>query len=443
MRCWPSLILRFIEREGLVELEPMASAEIQSRRDLIVDQAMNCWLNVLLGRHLEARMQLERLAMSDFADVRHCADFLPAAAAIGEACIRLADVEHHAKRIYDLLLPYANREIVLGQIAALGSTAYYLGRLAKTMSNRDAALQHFRNAAGLDLRAKCASRSLYGAFELAVVMSETREEADGQSAASDLLLRIQTEAARREMGGLVKRIAAFQSGVPLDASPGRDISSNIVTSSPTSEPDARPRETAVTQLRVIKPAETRRVFRREDEFWILGYEDQISRVRHRKGLVLISRLLEKPYEAIPAVELASTAIDAAYLPDGQPQRLTVTETGPLLDSAARRSYRERARELREELEEARKFNDLGRVMRHEEELQFLTRELAKAVGLFGRDRASGSSHERARLRVTNAIKSAITLITAYHAPLGSHLNKTIKTGFYCAYRPDVRLDWEL
>jgi len=83
------------------------------------------------------------------------------------------------------------------------------------------------------------------------------------------------------------------------------------------------------------------------------------------------------------------------------------------------------------------------VSKIEEELQFLTRELAKAIDLFGRDRTRGSSNERARLRVTNAIKYAIAGIITEHQPLAQHLTKTIKTGFYCAYRPDVRLDWML
>jgi hypothetical protein len=115
----------------------------------------------------------------------------------------------------------------------------------------------------------------------------------------------------------------------------------------------------------------------------------------------------------------------------------------VLDSAAKHSYRERARELREELAEAQRFNDLGRIAQIEQELQFLTRELAKAVNLFGRDRMSGSADERARVRVTGAIKYAVARLTRQHRPLALHLGKNIKTGFYCTYRPEVRLDWEL
>ncbi len=116
----------------------------------------------------------------------------------------------------------------------------------------------------------------------------------------------------------------------------------------------------------------------------------------------------------------------------------------MLDQEAKRSYRERARELHEELEEAHRFNDAGRAERIEQELRFLTRELARAIGLFGQDRLNGSSGERARLRVTFAIKSAINKIASNHFTLARHLESSIKTGRFCTYRPDAEdLHWEL
>jgi tetratricopeptide (TPR) repeat protein len=443
-RCWSAFSISRLERNELVELEAMADKALESRSGSIVYRALKCWLDARLGRSFEARLSLERLAADDFADLRHCADFLAGAAALGAACVELGDVSH-TQRIYDLLRPYANLEIALGQIAGLGSVSFYLGYLARALSDNEAALRYLESAVNLHLKEASPSWSLYGAFELAKTLHARSEDTDNQRTASDLLARIQSEAAKHEMLNLAEETSAVRSNGLSDQGLDRYATSNIVRVNLTGQmpPEKRRPVAGATAGAILEPSKSPAIFRREDEFWILGYQDRVSRVRHRKGLDLISRLVHKPYEAIHVVELASMVSEARDPSQADLTGLGGTETGPLLDSTAKRSYRERVRELREELEEARRFNDLGRVMKLEEELQFLTRELAKAVGLFGRDRATGSTSERTRVRVTNAIKTAIAGIVPYHAPLASHFNQSIKTGYYCAYRPEIRLNWEL
>ncbi len=76
---------------------------------------------------------------------------------------------------------------------------------------------------------------------------------------------------------------------------------------------------------------------------------------------------------------------------------------------------------------------------------FLVRELARAVGLGGRDRRVGSASERARASVTRAVRQAMARIHDYHPTLGEHLDRAIRTGTYCAYLPDPRIPvaWKL
>jgi hypothetical protein len=50
----------------------------------------------------------------------------------------------------------------------------------------------------------------------------------------------------------------------------------------------------------------------------------------------------------------------------------------------------------------------------------------------------GSAAERARASVTRAIRHAMARIRAHHPALGEHLDRTIRTGTYCAYLPDPR-----
>src|SRR5262249_307498 len=113
----------------------------------------------------------------------------------------------------------------------------------------------------------------------------------------------------------------------------------------------------------------------------------------------------------------------------------LTDAGDVLDPQAKAAYKRRLAELRAELEEAQAFNDLGRSARAQEEIDFLVRELARAVGLGARSRKAASPHERARVNVTRAIKSAIDKIGKNHPSLGQHLTQAIKTGTFCLYTP--------
>ena len=65
-------------------------------------------------------------------------------------------------------------------------------------------------------------------------------------------------------------------------------------------------------------------------------------------------------------------------------------------------------------------------------------ELARAVGLGGRDRRAASHAERARLNATRAIRAAMAHLARADPALGAHLSSTIRTGRYCSYTPDPR-----
>lgn len=114
------------------------------------------------------------------------------------------------------------------------------------------------------------------------------------------------------------------------------------------------------------------------------------------------------------------------------------DAGEMLDGQARAAYKQRVRDLQEELEEAREFNDIGRIEKLEDELEFLTQELAGAVGLGGRNRKAASVSERARVNVTRAIKAVIKKTGEQSESLGLYFATTIKTGNFCSYLPDPR-----
>jgi predicted ATPase/class 3 adenylate cyclase len=169
---------------------------------------------------------------------------------------------------------------------------------------------------------------------------------------------------------------------------------------------------------------------RKGKSWVIGYREARFELPDMKGLHYLARLL-----AQPGCELHVLDLTGAF-PD---------DAGPTLDERAKREYRRRVRELQEEIEEAESWNDPERASRAQLELDALTRQLAAAVGLGGRDRPTASSAERARVSVRKAVASAIARIGEHDADLGLLLSTTVKTGTYCSYTPDPRLPvaWSL
>ena len=44
--------------------------------------------------------------------------------------------------------------------------------------------------------------------------------------------------------------------------------------------------------------------------------------------------------------------------------------------------------------------------------------------------------------MAKGIGAAMKKIAAAHPALGRHLKATIRTGYFCSYTPDPRVDWE-
>jgi hypothetical protein len=161
-------------------------------------------------------------------------------------------------------------------------------------------------------------------------------------------------------------------------------------------------------------------------------------VRDSKGLRYLARLLAEPGRELHVLDLV--ALERA--PEQSESRLAFAangDAGELLDARAKAAYRRRLAEIDEDLADALALGDTARASQAESERDILVRELSRAVGLGGRDRRAGSASERARSAVTRAMRHALSRIRKHHAPLGDHLDRTIRTGTYCVYTPDPRV----
>jgi hypothetical protein len=200
------------------------------------------------------------------------------------------------------------------------------------------------------------------------------------------------------------------------------------------------------------------LFRKEGEYWTLGYAGQFYRLKDTQGLAHLAQLLRSPGTEIHALDLVRGSATgpraareaAAPVPPEVPDREADLQVGYLgdagewLDAQAKASYRHRLAELREELQTAKALGHIAQAEAAEREIEALVAELARATGLGGRDRRAASAAERARQSVTRTIKSAVNKIAEHLPELGHLLACSIKTGTYCCYTPDphVTITWD-
>lgn len=171
----------------------------------------------------------------------------------------------------------------------------------------------------------------------------------------------------------------------------------------------------------------RNIFRRQGDNWVVLYDADAFRLRHTLGVAYLARLLALPGRELHVLDLAGSSAALA------------SDAGPVVDGEARRAYRERIRELGEVMEDAVRRDDLDLEAACRQEVKLLVAELSRGEGLGGRERAAGSTVERARQTVTKALKSTLRRISAESPALGRHLASSIRTGTYCRYDPDPRL----
>ena len=199
------------------------------------------------------------------------------------------------------------------------------------------------------------------------------------------------------------------------------------------------------------------ILRSEGEYWTIGFIENPFQLRDSKGLPYLANLLRHPGTDFPVLDLVGGATSSDS--DGETvaiQRHTdqfdttairigsLGDAGEMLDDRARAEYRRRLSELHEELDEAKQLHHDARRERAEQEIEALTAELSRAVGLGGRIRRAGSAAERARQSVTKTIKTVIGRAAEQDPEFASVLAKSIRTGMTCRYDPGLTfpLRWE-
>jgi hypothetical protein len=198
------------------------------------------------------------------------------------------------------------------------------------------------------------------------------------------------------------------------------------------------------------------LFLRQNDYWTIRYHGHVALLKSTLGLHYLAVLLRDPGREFHVRELVPRSMDVLTPAAAVAANERVTGglyggvTGglyagvPVLDAQAKAEYKCRVNDLRQDLNQAERFNDSQRKTEVQYELQAIVDHLASAVGLGGRDRKTSSDAERARSAVTKCIKKAVQKIGEAIPSLGYHLAARIKTGYFCSYnpRPDRPVTWK-
>jgi tetratricopeptide (TPR) repeat protein len=400
------------EEQGRVdELLPLMQRIVDERPALPVFRIGIPLIHVLSGRLDEARASFEEVAAKDFADVPRDLHHAPMLASAALVAAQLGDTRR-AALLLDELSPLAGRVLVAGVGTYWGGAIdHVLGLLEESLGRIEAAARHFERAVAIARRAGARLHEAHALVSLARVSARR-----GVGAARERALAAGREATR------IYRALGVDWRVRVEAGAG-----------PT---PAHPPPSAPTNA-----------FVRVGNRWLISFAGASIELPASKGLAYLHRLLSAPDRELHVMELVSetdAGVGAGAAERGDALGVQRGAAGlEILDARARAAYRERLRELQTAREEAERRDDLGLLEAVAAEREAIEDELEAALGSGGRGRRAAGGVERARKAVYNRLRDAIGRIGVDHPALARHLDRSLRTGTTCSYRPDRDPVWML
>ena len=178
------------------------------------------------------------------------------------------------------------------------------------------------------------------------------------------------------------------------------------------------------------PSKNHPAFILKGEVWEMNYKNGTINLKDAKGYHDIHSLLSRPFHEFHCMDLMGAVINAS----------NATE---LIDDRAKAAYLKKLNELQSEIDEAEAMNQPAVLTSLREKQAALQDHLTRSLAIGGKTRKVGASVEKARSAITWRIRNAVKKIIHAHPELGNHLSKSIKTGTYCAYKPEISVDWIL
>ena len=445
---WPALIVPFCELGRLQEVERFSQRSIERYPRAPIFRALQMNIHLLLQRTRQARQEFETLALCDFEDLPRDAARFASLSLLAEACAELGDARR-AALLHELLRPFGKMNAAFGPLAFFGPASRYLGLLTAAMGKFDEAEVYFEDALRSSEKLSALPWIAYTKHDYAKMLLE-RGDSIAASKSLELAMSALQTAEDLGMQDLKRRLSCL--------TVQRELKIAVSKPSPTAAVAVAYGEVGPEErLQSQNGTAPERVFVKRGDYWTIVFSGKVFHLKHSRGLAYIAHLLRYPGRDFHVLELAASVDgeSAETLVAGpavvhseelRTRRAGEDDSAPVLDRQAKVAYNERIEDLRHELEEAKSFNDLGRVSRIEGEISRLATELSRAMGFGGRwDRKLGSDSERARVSVTNAVRATIKKIRQEDPELARHLATMIRTGRFCSYGHDSRLSelWQV
>jgi hypothetical protein len=378
--------IRFFQGRG-EELLPMlqelvASPEPREQNDAFLGALATA--ASMAGDSWSATSALRRLCHPNLAALRHNSIWLVTVFGAVLAAQLLGDRDVAAEA-YELLVPFAGLPVT-GSLAitCMGSAHYPLAVAAATLERWDVAVDHFR-------KSMAANEAL--GHRPAHVLSE---------AGLGEALAVTGQAA--ESARCIDRAQAAATALGMDAWCARWRQS---------APPAQPDEKAQCV--------------RHGAMWLLTGAGRRVTIGDSLGVRYLATLLSNPGAEISVLDLAQQQPPGRTAADPADQEL--------LDEDAKRAYRQRITELRQQIDEAESGSDPIRAEAARSELDWLLTELGHATGLAGRSRAFPTDAERACSSVQKAIRRALVRIGRTDPEIRAVRPVLIVMGFVLAQDP--------
>ena len=330
-----------------------------------------------------ARAELIRLRDDLIASTSRSSSWLPSMLALVELAAALRDRET-ARAAYDVLLPFADLPLMgsLVAVVCFGSTHRLLALAATTFGDHDRAVEHLSAAVTFSERIRHRPAAIRARAELGLACVERGRRDDGVRG----YRLVQESIAAAEESGMGQLALSWRAA--LSGNHHRALTPPMATLAPAAQ----------------------------SGYWRVAYGDRVATLAERVGLRYLANLVAVPGQPVPALSLVADGVAVGARSTGQ----------RVVDDRTLRALRTRVTELRGR-------SDLGE--EEQEELERVTRELGRVLGLGGRSRAFSDVAERARTAVRKAIARAIEEITIADPAIGQHFAASVTTGASCCYRP--------
>ncbi len=291
---------------------------------------------------------------------------------------------------YDLACSRTKSPLSFGPAATstMGPRELLAGRLAHLAGKLDAAQEHLEHS--LVFCMQLGSGPLIAQTELALAEVLTSKRSPEARVHAQAALEIAEPLSMRTVAARARELA---SSAPLSVRPPP----------------------------LVAPSTQALSLRRRGELWAITVGPCEILLKDARGLAYLDALVSAPHMEVHVLELLGVGDHG--------------DAGPVLDETAKRAYKQRATELRAELDLATRFSDRGRIEKARAELDALGEELSRAVGLGGRDKRAASAAEKARINVQRRLRDVIRRATEADEKIGMHLEASVKTGVFCRYAP--------